>query len=88
MLHHIDFEEHEYVNTKTVPQLATVADKWVQRFIVENATDSASSSSTLVTDVPGNESELPMGWAIAKRCQRRLTVVQKKCCLMKGKQLE
>ena len=79
MLHHLDYEEHTYVGSKTVTQMSRVSDAWVQRFAVEGAESSehqdiADESLTSLTGV----CDLPMGWAIPVRTTRRLTNVQKK----------
>ena len=79
MLYHLNYEEHEYDDTKTATQLSKVADKWVQRFSVEESNDVASSSGSHTIDIDAkNESELMMGWAVPKRSNRRLTAAQKK----------
>ena len=78
MLHHLDYEEHTYVGSKTVTQMSRVSDAWVQRFAVEGAESSehqdiADESLTSLTGV----CDLPMGWAIPVRTTRCLTNVQK-----------
>ena len=66
MLHHFNYEEHDYVDSKTVTQLSTVADKWVKRFAAEDD-DALIPSCSQSEDVPcasDGETELTMGWAI------------------------
>ena len=75
MIYHTDFEEHHY-EQNMASQLAKVSDNWVKRFSI----DSTSSENLIhVKFVNCNQQNknLSIGWAIPKRCTRRLNVVQK-----------
>ena len=76
MLHHLDFEEHDFVSTQLVTQLARVADKWVARFTVDNATENSSACSDQDVTESAVVSELEMGLAIPKRSNRSFKEVQ------------
>ena len=79
MLHHFNFEEHDYVPNST--QLSSVADKWVDRFSAGDSDSLGPSSSRSVEDtvatVSSGDPPLMKGWAIPQRKQRTLTNLQK-----------
>ena len=72
---HLNFGEHVYT-TKNVPQIEKVKDMWVERFSV-GSSKSLPKRQFEGTSQNENFETLKMGWAIAKRVTRRLTIAQK-----------
>ena len=60
MLHHLDYEEHEYDTSKNVSQLSKVSDKWVQRFSSEKS-GAQSATSVLQHGTSSYSSNLGIG---------------------------
>ena len=76
MLHHVDYEEHDFVISRHVTQLAGVADKWVARFTVDSCASEISDRHDEDGPESSTVSELGMGWAIPKRSNRKFTPLQ------------
>ena len=75
MLHHLNFESHEYEVNTNVSQLSTVSDRWVKRFCVDEPIGNAVR--IVDYDLLVSDSVVDMGWAIPKRNVRRFNDTQK-----------